>query len=68
MNAVEFAVKDGKYYGIDLTNYTPDFDQRSLQDAHFPWVVEKMADFAIEKALADEPVLSPPAVKSLFRD
>ncbi len=52
MNALEFAVKDGKFYGIDLTNYTPDLDYRSLKDAHFPWAVEKMAEFAVEKALA----------------
>jgi hypothetical protein len=54
MNALEFAVKDGKFYGIDLTNYTPDLDYRSLKDAHFPWAVEKMAEFAVEKALSDE--------------
>jgi len=54
MNALEFAVKDGLYYGIDLTNYTPDMDYRSFGDAHFPWAVEKMAEFAIEKALSDE--------------
>ena len=52
MNALEFAVKDGHFYGIDLTNYTPDLDYRSLKDAHFPWAVEKMAEFAIEKALS----------------
>ena len=44
MNAIEFAVKDGRYYGIDLTNYTPDMDYRSFKDAHFPWAVEKMAE------------------------
>ena len=54
MNALEFAVKDGKYYGIDLTNYTPDLDHRSLKDAHFPWAVEKMAEFAVEKAKSGE--------------
>jgi len=54
MNALEFAVKDGRFYGIDLTNYTPDLDYRSLKDAHFPWAVEKMAEFAVEKALAAE--------------
>jgi glutathione synthase/RimK-type ligase-like ATP-grasp enzyme len=66
MNALEFAVKDGRFYGIDLTNYTPDFDQRSLKDAHFPWVVEKMADFAVEKALSDDPTPEPPDFKSLM--
>jgi glutathione synthase/RimK-type ligase-like ATP-grasp enzyme len=54
MNAVEFAVKDGLFYGIDLTNYTPDMDYRSFKDAHFPWAVEKMAEFAVEKAVSGE--------------
>ena len=66
MNALEFAVKDGIFYGIDLTNYTPDLDYRSLKDAHFPWAVEKMATFAIEKALAREPTPKPPDWKSLL--
>jgi len=55
MNAVEFAVKNDRFYGIDLTNYTPDFGYGSLGDAHFPWVVERMAEFAVEKALAAAP-------------
>ena len=66
MNALEFAVKDGKYYGIDLTNYTPDLDYRSLKDAHFPWAVEKMATFAIEKALSKEGTPKAPDWKSLL--
>jgi glutathione synthase/RimK-type ligase-like ATP-grasp enzyme len=66
MNALEFAVKDGKYYGIDLTNYTPDYDYRSLKDAHFPWTVEKMAEFAVEKALSDEPTPAVPDFRSLM--
>jgi len=66
MNALEFAVKDDRFYGIDLTNYTPDFDQRSLKDAHFPWVVEKMATFAVEKALSEEVTPEPPDFKSLL--
>ena len=66
MNALEFAVKDGRFYGIDLTNYTPDLDYRSLKDAHFPWAVEKMATFAIEKALSKETTPNPPDWKSLL--
>jgi len=66
MNALEFAVKDGLFYGIDLTNYTPDLDYRSLKDAHFPWAVEKMATFAIEKALAKERAPVSPDWKSLL--
>jgi glutathione synthase/RimK-type ligase-like ATP-grasp enzyme len=66
MNAVEFAVKDGRFYGIDLTNYTPDYDHRSLKDAHFPWVVEKMADFAVEKAKSGEATPKPPDFRELM--
>jgi glutathione synthase/RimK-type ligase-like ATP-grasp enzyme len=66
MNALEFAVKDGKFYGIDLTNYTPDLDHRSLKDAHFPWAVEKMAEFAIEKAQSDERTPMPPNFRDLI--
>jgi glutathione synthase/RimK-type ligase-like ATP-grasp enzyme len=66
MNALEFAVKDGRFYGIDLTNHTPDLDYRSLKDAHFPWAVEKMAEFAVEKALSGEPTPSVPDWRALL--
>jgi len=66
MNALEFAVKDGIFYGIDLTNYTPDMDYRSFKDAHFPWAVEKMAEFAVEKASSGEPTPFAPDWKALL--
>jgi glutathione synthase/RimK-type ligase-like ATP-grasp enzyme len=66
MNALEFAVKDGLFYGIDLTNYTPDLDYRSLKDAHFPWAVEKMAELAVEKALSGEPTPPVPDWRAFF--
>jgi glutathione synthase/RimK-type ligase-like ATP-grasp enzyme len=66
MNALEFAVKDGRFYGIDLTNYAPDLDYRSLKDAHFPWAVEKMAEFAIEKAREERPSQPAPNFRDLI--
>jgi len=66
MNALEFAVVGGDFYGIDLTNYTPDLDYRSLKDAHFPWAVEKMAEFAVEKALSGEGTPKPPNFRDLM--
>ena len=66
MNAIELAFKDGKYFGIDLTNYTPDMDYKSFKDAHFPWAVEKMAEFAVEKALSGEPTPSVPDWRGLI--
>jgi glutathione synthase/RimK-type ligase-like ATP-grasp enzyme len=66
MNALEFAYKDGKYYGIDLTNYAPDMDYKSYKDAHFPWAVEQMAEFAIEKALSGDRTPTPPNFRNLM--
>ncbi len=66
MNAIELAYKDGRYLGIDLTNYTPDLDHRSLKDAHFPWAVEKMAELAVEKALSGEPTPKVPDWRALI--
>jgi len=66
MNAIELAYRDGKYFGIDLTNYTPDLDHRSLKDAHFPWAVARMAEFAIEKALSGEPTPATPDWRALI--
>ena len=66
MNALEFAVKDGRFYGIDLTNYTPDLDYRSLRDAHFPWAVEKMAELAVEKARSAESMPAAPDFRRLM--
>jgi glutathione synthase/RimK-type ligase-like ATP-grasp enzyme len=66
MNAIELAFKDGKYFGIDLTNYTPDLDQKSLKEAHFPWAVERMAEFAIEKALSRETTPAVPDWRGLI--
>jgi glutathione synthase/RimK-type ligase-like ATP-grasp enzyme len=66
MNAIELAYKGGKYFGIDLTNYTPDLDHRSLKDAHFPWAVARMAEFAIEKALSGEPTPAAPDWRALI--
>jgi glutathione synthase/RimK-type ligase-like ATP-grasp enzyme len=66
MNALEFAVVGGDFYGIDLTNYTPDLDYRSLKDAHFPWAVEKMAEFAVEKSRSGEGTPKPPNFRELM--
>ena len=51
MNTVEFAVWDGVPYAIDFMNSAPDFDISSLGEAHFAWVVERMADLCVELAL-----------------
>lgn len=50
MNTVEFAVRDGIPYAIDFMNPAPDAEQSSVGDENFEWVVERMADYAIELA------------------
>jgi glutathione synthase/RimK-type ligase-like ATP-grasp enzyme len=53
-NTVEFAVQDGIPYAIDFLNPAPDADVHSVGHANFEWVVENMAQLAIEKALSEE--------------
>lgn len=50
MNTVEFAIRDGVPYAIDFMNSAPDFDVSSLGDAHFAWVVERMAELCVDLA------------------
>jgi len=49
-NMVEFAVRDGVPYAIDLCNPAPDADFYSVGQENFEWLVEAAANLAIEKA------------------
>jgi glutathione synthase/RimK-type ligase-like ATP-grasp enzyme len=56
LNTVEFAVQDGIPYAIDFLNPAPDADLHSVGEENFEWVVENVAQMAIEKALSkDQP-------------
>jgi glutathione synthase/RimK-type ligase-like ATP-grasp enzyme len=55
MNTVEFACKDGIPYAIDFMNPAPDADRVSVGEENFQWMVQAMADLAIEKALTAAP-------------
>jgi hypothetical protein len=50
MNTVEFAVQDGIPYAIDFLNPAPDADLASVGQENFDWIVNAMADLAIEEA------------------
>ena len=50
MNSIEFAIKDDVPYAIDFMNPAPDMDVNSLTPHYFEWVVNAMADMAIELA------------------
>lgn len=52
-NTIEFAYRDGVPYAIDFCNPAPDADINSVGEENFEWVVETAANFAIEKALAN---------------
>jgi hypothetical protein len=54
LNTVEFAVENGVPYAIDFLNPAPDADLHSVGDDNFEWIVENMAQLAIDKALSDE--------------
>lgn len=49
-NTCEFAVRDGIPYAIDFCNPAPDADANSVGQENFEWVVETMAEYAIERA------------------
>lgn len=53
-NTVEFAVRDGIPYAIDFCNPAPDADINSVGAENFEWVVETAANYAIERALAQQ--------------
>ena len=53
-NAVEFAVRKGATHAIDFLNPVPDADVHSVGEENFKWVVENVAQLAIDKALCDE--------------
>ncbi len=53
-NTVEFAVENGIPYAIDFLNPAPDADVHSVGEENFEWVVENVAQLAINKALSNE--------------
>ena len=53
-NTVEFAVRNGVPIAIDFCNPAPDAGVESVGAENFEWVVETAANYAIEKALAQE--------------
>lgn len=54
INTVEFAVENGIPYAIDFLNPAPDADVHSVGQQNFDWVVENVAQLAIEKARSNE--------------
>jgi hypothetical protein len=54
-NTVELAIRDGVPYAIDFCNPAPDADLPSVGEDNFNWVVETAANYAIERALAQDP-------------
>ncbi len=48
MNAVEFAVRDGVPYAVDLMDWAPEADPGALGPESFQWAVVNMTDVLIE--------------------
>lgn len=53
LNTVEFAVQDGIPYAIDFLNPAPDADYHSVGADNFQWIVDAVAEFAVEEALKE---------------
>jgi hypothetical protein len=58
LNTVEFAVESGIPYAIDFLNPAPDADLASVGPANFEWIVNAVAEYAVDQAL--KPEQSPP--------
>jgi hypothetical protein len=54
LNTVEFAVEGGVPYAIDFMNPAPDAEITSVGQQNFDWIVEAVAEMAVEKALGGE--------------
>jgi len=54
LNTVEFAVEGGVPYAIDFMNPAPDAEVTSVGQENFDWVVNAVAEMAVEKALSGE--------------
>lgn len=52
MNSIEFAVRDGTPYAIEMFNPAPTLDVNVLSPYYFEWAVKMLADFAIEMAFS----------------
>ncbi|TMG41388.1 MAG: hypothetical protein E6H92_00510 [Chloroflexi bacterium] len=50
MDTVEFAVRDGILYAIDFLNPAPDFDNFSIKEDNFSWVLDRMSDLVLKYA------------------
>ena len=53
-NTVELAVRDGIPFAIDFGNPAPDAERTSVGEDNFEWVVETAANYAIERAMAQQ--------------
>jgi hypothetical protein len=55
LNTVEFAVEDDVPYAIDFMNPAPDADLHSVGQANFDWIVGRVAELAVKRALEPPP-------------
>jgi hypothetical protein len=51
LNSVEFAIEDGVPYAIDFLNPSPEAAAYYIGEENFEWLVENLANLAIERAL-----------------
>jgi hypothetical protein len=59
LNTVEFAVEDGVPYAIDFMNPAPDAGLESVGEENFRWIVDAVAQMAVERAMTAEPPPEP---------
>jgi glutathione synthase/RimK-type ligase-like ATP-grasp enzyme len=51
MNSIDFAIKDGIPYAVDLANAVPEFERERITEFYFTHIVDRMARLVIDRAL-----------------
>ena len=59
LNTVEFAVEEGVPYAIDFMNPAPDAGLESVGPENFRWIVDNVAEMAIDRAREQKAVQEP---------
>lgn len=49
-NALEFAIKDGKPFAVNIIDTVPNAEKHILHEAHFEWLVDTTSNYLIELA------------------
>lgn len=63
MNSIEFAIKDDIPYAVDFMNPVPDAEPQRISEEYFQWLINKLADTAIDYVLKNKKIIEIEKIK-----